>query len=248
MTKEEFAALHTGSEPLVLFNIWDAGSARAVSDAGGRAIATGSLSLAGAQGYDDGEQIPFEALLEIVRRIAGTAPLPLSVDIETGYADEIEALAANAAALRKAGAIGCNLEDQLIGSDALRDPYQQAARIAAVDAAGLFVNARTDLFLAPLIAGESPNRAELVVAAIERAVIYRDAGAGCLFVPGLSDPALIAELCEAVSMPVNVMRLPGMLSNAELGRLGVARISHGPGPWREAMAQVGEAARAALAG
>ena len=247
MTRDEFAALHTSSEPLVLFNIWDAGSARAVVEAGAKAIATGSLSLAGAQGFEDGEAIPFEALLETVRRIAAVIDLPLSVDIETGYADNLEDLSANARALVAAGAIGCNLEDQVIGSDALRDSHEQAERIAAINEAGLFVNARTDLFLAPLMAGEDPNRAELVEAAIERAAIYKSAGAGCFFAPGLSDPDLIQRLCGSVKLPLNVMRLGGMPSNAELGRLGVGRISHGPGPWRDAMAQVQKAASAALA-
>ena len=248
MTKEAFAALHSSSEPLVLFNIWDAGSARAVADAGACALATGSLSLAGAQGYEDGEAIPFGELLAIVRRIADASDLPLTVDIETGYADTLEMLAANAAALLDAGVVGCNLEDQLIGKGTLRAPHDQAERIKVVARAGLFVNARTDLFLAPLMAGDNPNCAKLVDAAIERAAIYRKAGAGCLFVPGLSDPDLIAKLCDAVRMPVNVMRLPGMPSNADLSRLGVARISHGPGPWREAMALVAAAARSAMAG
>ena len=246
MTKNEFAALHDSSDPLVLFNIWDAGSAYAVAAAGAKAIATGSLSLAGAQGFDDGEAIPFDALIATVRRIASVTDLPISVDIETGYADDVDQLSANAGALIAAGATGCNLEDQIIGSDALRDPAEQAARIKAVNDAGLFVNARTDLFLAPLMAGEDPNRAELVEVAIERAHAYAAAGAGCFFVPGLSNPDLIATLCKQVPIPVNVMRLDGMGTNAELGALGVARISHGPGPWREAMAQVEAAARAAF--
>ncbi|XUU60406.1 isocitrate lyase/PEP mutase family protein [Erythrobacter sp. HA6-11] len=247
MTKDLFAALHANSDPLVLFNIWDAGSAKVVADAGAVAIATGSLSVAGAQGFDDGEQIPFDALLAIAERIAGAVSLPLSVDIESGYADSIEALSANAKALRQAGAVGCNLEDQLIGSEALREPAEQAERIEAVNEAGLFVNARTDLFLKPLMRGEDPNQDNLVEAAIERGLIYRQAGAGCLFVPGLSDPDCIKRLCIAVEMPVNVMRLPGMLSNADLGRLGVARVSHGPGPWRDAMSSLAEAATKALA-
>ena len=248
MKKEDFAAQHTSARPLVLFNIWDAGSARAVAAAGASAVATGSLSVAGAQGFEDGEQIPFSALLTTAEQIARVIDLPLSVDIETGYAATIDDLTANARALQVAGAIGCNLEDRLIGSGQLRDPAEQADRIAAVCEAGLFVNARTDLFLAPLMAGEDPNRRELVEAALERAALYRAAGAGCLFVPGLSDPDLTRDLCAAAAMPVNVMRLSGMGSNAQLGALGVARISHGPAPWRAAMAQLEEAAREAMLG
>ncbi|GAA4041679.1 isocitrate lyase/PEP mutase family protein [Parerythrobacter jejuensis] len=246
MTKDAFAALHQSGEPLVLFNIWDAGSASVVAEAGAKAIATGSLSLAGAQGFDDGEAMPFEALLATVRQIAGASDLPLTVDFETGFASDLEVLATNARALHEAGAIGCNLEDRLIGQGGLRGVAEQCERIAAVAAAGLFVNARTDAFLGPLMAGENPNQPALVEQAIARAAAYRQAGAGCFFVPGLSDPDLIAQLCGAVDLPVNVMRLDGMPSNAAMGALGVARISYGPGPWRHAMAQLADAAKEAL--
>lgn len=111
-TIDDFAALHRADDPLVLFNVWDAGSAAAVAEAGAGAIATGSLSLAGAQGYDDGEGMPFAAVLASVRRIAATIDLPLTVDFETGYAEDEQELARNAAALLDAGAIGCNLEDR----------------------------------------------------------------------------------------------------------------------------------------
>ncbi len=247
MTKAEFAALHRSDDPLILFNIWDAGSARAVADAGASAIATGSAAVAGAQGYDDGETMPFVTLVETARLIALSVDLAVTVDIESGYASDLAVLSANAAAIRSAGAIGCNLEDRLIGGEGLRTVGEQADRIAAVERAGLFVNARTDIFLGPLMAGENPNRAELVDAALDRAAAYRQARAGCFFVPGLSDPDLIARLCATVSLPVNVMRLPGMIDNAQLSSLGVARISYGPAPWRTAMAGVEEAARSAFA-
>lgn len=248
MTQQEFAALHVSGDPLILFNIWDAGSAKAVADAGAKAIATGSAAVAGAQGYDDGEEMPFAALITATQQIASAIDLPLSVDMEAGYSEAIEGLAANASALLDAGAVGCNLEDRLIGGEGLRGVKEQAERIGAVHDAGLFVNARTDIFLGPLMAGEDPNSRELVDQAIERAAVYAKAGAGSFFVPGLSDPALIEELIGAVEILVNVMRLEGMLSNAELGKLGVARISYGPGPWRAAMAGIGEAATQAFAG
>jgi 2-methylisocitrate lyase-like PEP mutase family enzyme len=127
-TIDDFAALHRADDPLVLFNVWDAGSAAAVAEAGAKAIATGSLSLAGAQGYDDGESMPFAAVLESVRRIAATIDLPLTVDFETGYAEDERELARNAAALLDAGAIGCNLEDRLLDSAALRDASRRFRR------------------------------------------------------------------------------------------------------------------------
>ena len=238
MTRDDFAGLHDPTAPLVLYNVWDAGSAMAVAEAGARALATGSLSVAGAQGYEDGEELPFECLLRTTAQIARRVDLPLTVDVETGYGDTAADVEDNARAVREAGAVGCNLEDRIIATSALRDTAEQCERIAAARAAGLFVNARTDLFLGPLMAGEDPNRTELVDPAIDRAAAYRDAGADGFFVPGLSDPALLERLCKAVALPVNTMQLDGMGSAAELGRLGVARISYGPAPWRAAMAGV----------
>ena len=247
MTRHEFAKLHRSGEPLVLYNAWDAGSAIAVAEAGASAIATGSHSLAGAQGYDDGEHIPLTRLVETARQIADAVDLPLTVDMEAGYATNLTDLAHNASALIDAGAIGCNLEDRLIRAGGLRSIEEQAERIAAVSGEGLFVNARTDTFLDPLKAGEDPNQIELVHAAIERAAAYRAAGAGSFFIPGLSDPELIGQVCDAVAIPINVMRLPEMVSNSALAKLGVARISYGGAPWHTAMAGVTEAAKEALA-
>jgi 2-methylisocitrate lyase-like PEP mutase family enzyme len=248
MNKDEFAALHDRADPLILFNIWDAGSARAVAGTKAKAIATGSFSLAAAQGFDDGEELPFAALVTTIRSIRRAVDLPLTVDFEAGYAEALATVAENARALVEAGAIGCNLEDRSTAGGGLRDADQQAERIAATDAAGMFVNARTDVFLEPLMAGEDPNRRDLLELAIKRAAIYHKAGAGCFFAPGLSDPSLIAELVRAAPLPVNIMRLDGMIPNRELGAIGVSRISYGPAPWRQAMAHVTEAARQALAG
>lgn len=247
MTKDQFHALHNVDAPLILFNIWDAGSAQAVAKAGAKAIATGSAGLAGAQGFDDGEAIGFDNLLATATQISGAVPnLPLSVDMESGFAKDCGGLARNTTALFNAGVIGCNLEDRLIGDGGLRDIAEQSERIATIDQAGLFVNARTDIFLAPLMAGEDPNRSELVEAAITRANAYHEAGAGCVFVPGLSDAGLIQRMCSEISCPINVMRLPDMVSNGELAKIGVSRISYGPGPWKAAMENVEAAAAEAF--
>lgn len=247
MTKStDFAVLHTPGAPLILYNIWDAGSACAVAKAGAKAIATGSASLAGAQGFEDGEGLPFDALLITVRQIREACEAPLTVDFETGFAETLDGLAANARALVDAGAVGCNLEDRLLDRDALRELSEQSDRIAATNEAGLFVNARTDVFLGPLMRGDDPNTVGLVDAALAREAVYATAGAGSFFVPGLSDPDLIKTVCKSASLPVNVMRLPGMVSNAALADLGVARISYGPGPWKDAMAAVETAARDAF--
>jgi len=246
MSKAEFAALHQAGSPLVLYNIWDAGSAQAVARAGANALATGSASLASAQGFEDGEKMPFEALVRTVSQIGAATRLPLSVDMEAGFADDLATLSDNAAALLNVGAVGCNLEDRLITAEGLRDVAEQAERIAAVDGAGLFVNARTDVFLDAMGAGENPDTQELLDAAMARGAAYAAAGARSFFMPGLSDPHLIAKACAAMAIPVNIMRLPSMVSNAELADLGVRRISYGPAPWRDAIGFVENAARDAF--
>jgi methylisocitrate lyase len=149
-----------------------------------------------------------------------------------------------------AGAIGCNLEDSFPADGSLRDIAVHAARLAAArdaaDAAGLsfFLNARTDVFF------QKPAAAHdiaMVDAALERARAYADAGASGLFVPGVVAEALIARIAEASPLPVNVMAMPASPGRARLAELGVARISHGPGPYRGAMAWLTDAAKAAMA-
>ena len=151
MTIEDFAALHTSTGPLAVSNLWDAGRAAVVARAGAKAIATGSLSLAGSQGFEDGEVLPFDALLATVGQVGRVCGLPLSVDVEKGYAASAEGVRDNLAKLREAGAIGCNLEDRLIVGKGLRDVPDQCERIEAAASAGLFVNARTAIFLEPLM-------------------------------------------------------------------------------------------------
>jgi len=245
-----FAALHVKGAPLVLYNIWDAGSARAVAEAGARALATGSASVAGAHGYPDGEAIPLDLLETVVARIAASVDLPVSVDFEGAYATEPAAAADNVARLIGAGAIGINFEDQVIGGEGLHDIAAQAARIAAVRAAAealdvpLFINARTDLFLKKRTEPES--HAGLMAEAKERAAAYAEAGASGFFAPVLFDEELIAELCAATDLPVNIIMLPGAPAVKRLGELGVARASYGPVPFRVLMAELTARARDAL--
>ena len=243
---ETFAALHRPGDPVVLFNIWDAGSAVAVVGAGARAVATGSASVAGALGRRDGEGLPLDWALENARRIVEAVEVPVTLDFEGGYAVEAEALRANAARVRETGVVGLNFEDQVVGGEGLHAPEVQAARIAAIRAGAgerFWINARTDLFLK---AAPKDHDEDLVAAALDRAARYADAGGDSLFVPGLRDPGLIARVCERSPLPVNVMVFPGMATRAELAALGVARISHGPFPWRAAMAGLTEAARQAM--
>jgi methylisocitrate lyase len=247
---DSFRALHATGTPLVLFNAWDAGSARAVADAGANAIATGSWSVAAANGFADGEQLSLAFALDNLRRIVAAVPaLPVTIDLESGYGDAPDAVARTVAAAIEAGAIGCNLEDSFPADGSLRDIAVHAARLAAArdaaDAAGLpfFINARTDVFFQRPAAAHDAAMAD---AALERARAYADAGASGLFVPGVVAEALIARIAEASPLPVNVMAMPGAPSRKRLAELGVARISHGPGPYRGAMQWLTEAAKAAM--
>jgi 2-methylisocitrate lyase-like PEP mutase family enzyme len=238
-----FSQLHISGNPLVLHNIWDAGSATTIAGQGARAVATGSASVAAAQGYGDGENIPLKLLLALIERITASVTVPVSVDFESGYAGDAETLASNINQLVATGAVGINFEDQIIGKQALFSVEEQSDRIAAVrrqaDACEvpLFINARTDLFLQQ---ADTAQHAGLLGKAINRAAAYRKAGASGFFVPGLIDSALISRLCDAVDLPVNVMALGTTASTAELADTGVARISYGPGPYRQTMAGLAE--------
>lgn len=246
-----FKSLHVKGSPLVLYNIWDAGGAHAVLEAGASAIATGSLSIAAAHGYEDGENIPLDFVLGIISRIVAAVDLPVSVDFEGAYAGDAAGIEANVARLIDTGAIGLNFEDQIVGSDRLYAPGEQAARIAAVRAAAhakdvpVVINARTDLFLK---AGDSVPHASLVDEAVARAAIYAEAGADCFFVPLLSDPVLVGEVCAKVDLPVNVMVLDTTADLTPLIDAGVARISFGPAPFFAATRALTEAARKLMTG
>lgn len=247
-----FHALHIPGDPLVLFNIWDAGSALAVAKAGAKALATGSASVAGARGYTDAESLPMQQALTNAERIVEAINLPLTVDFEGGYAVEPVLVAVHANAIIETGAIGINFEDQIIGGSGLHPLDLQVERIAAIrtvaENAGMdfFINARTDMWLG---AGRSTVAEDARFdEAVTRAKAYADAGASGFFAPGLTDESEIAALCEACALPVNAMMFEAMPSHARLGELGVARISHGPGPWYDAMTALTEAARPLYAG
>ena len=239
---ETFKSLHKKGDPVILYNVWDAGSAKAIADAGAKAIATGSWSVAAAQGFEDGEALPLGFLVQIANRISETVDLPVSIDFEGGYAEAPEALTKNALKLIEAGAIGVNFEDRIVKGEGLYSIEKQCERIKAIkDAAGangvsLFLNARTDLFL-----GSDPaTHASFVAEALDRMAAYADAGADSFFIPGLTAPKEIERITAAASLPVNVMMMGNLDSIQTLSRLGVSRISFGPGPYRTAMAGLKE--------
>ena len=246
---ETFTSLHKKGDPVILFNIWDAGSAGAVRDAGAQAIATGSAPVAMARGYSDGQDFPIEAALDNVRRIVKAVDLPVTLDFESGYAVDPEAISDNVARALDCGVVGFNFEDQIIGGDGLYPFADQAARVEAVrkacDGAGIpaYINARTDIFLK---APAETHDAAMLNDAIARAAAYQSAGASGFFAPGLKDEAMIGQLCAATDLPVNIIALPGTPDTPRLAELGVARVSYGPVPYRQMIAWLTEQARAAI--
>ena len=239
-----FGDLHVPGDPLILYNIWDAGSALAVAGAGAKAIATGSWGVACSLGFKDGETLPINAALENLERILSVTDLPVTIDMEAGYgagSDEVRASVARAAA---AGAVGINIEDKDPVTRVLFETADAAMRIRAAADSGLWINARTDVFI---VTPKEHHDAALADAVIERAKAYADAGANSLFVPFVYDASLIARICEKSPLPVNILVGQGVPDIKTLAGLGVARISYGHGPWAAAMDALAAGAREALA-
>ncbi|WP_329348557.1 isocitrate lyase/phosphoenolpyruvate mutase family protein [Streptomyces sp. NBC_01261] len=247
-----FRALHVPGRPLILPNAWDAASARIVEDTGAPAVATTSAGLAWALGVPDGDRLDRERALEAVARIIATVAVPVSADIESGFAKDAAGVADTVRAVLAAGAVGVNIEDALYGAEidalhggegVLRPVAEQAERIAAAreaaDAEGvpLFVNARIDTYLRG-VGG--------VDATLERAAAFRAAGADGIFVPGVVEPGTVKELADGIDAPLNVLVGPGAPPVAELAALGVARVSAGSSVALAAYAVVRRAARELL--
>ncbi|MFE7317279.1 isocitrate lyase/phosphoenolpyruvate mutase family protein [Streptomyces sp. NPDC057555] len=224
-------------DPLVLPNVWDAGSARVFADAGFPALATPSAGVAASLGYADGAT-PADEMFAAVARIARAVDVPVTADVEAGYGLSARELVGR---LADAGAVGCNLEDSDHGTGALRDPREQADFLAAVRAeAGdaLVVNARIDTFLR----GQAG-----LDAALERARHYAAAGADCLY-PILAPPEVLPELAAAAPLPLNALARAGGPGPRELGALGATRITFGGGLHHAAMATLAEVAERLRAG
>jgi len=241
---ESFVALHVPGDPVVLYNIWDVGSALSVVKAGARALATGSHPVADANGWPDGEQVPMDFAFANARRIADAVEIPLTVDFEGAYSADPEEGGENVRKLAQTGAVGCNFEDQVIGGEGLHPLDLQVKRIAAIRKAvgdAFFINARTDLFLKTQTYDDA-----LVDQVVERGKAFADAGASGFFVPRLSDPQQIERVVREVPLPLNVIAFPGAPDKKVWADAGVARISHGPFPHRALMKTLTEMASAAI--
>lgn len=245
----QFAELHRKGDPVILFNAWDPGSARAVAEAGAKAIATGSWSVAAANGYADGEDLPMDLAIANLERVVRAVELPVTLDFEGGYAADGGGLRKNIGRVIEAGAVGINFEDRVVKGEGIYDIETQSERIAAIRGAAddhdipLFINARTDLYLKT---EPAEHDAALLEEAVARAKAYAAAGASGFFAPGMWKETDIRTLCKESPLPVNILVWKGVPTARELANYGVARVSHGPLPYKEAMQNLTEAARKAI--
>jgi len=234
MNQAEKAALlrqlHRGPSILRLCNVWDGASARIVEEAGFPAVATSSAGVAFSLGYPDVEAIPAAEMLANVGRIAHVVAVPVTADLEAGYED----IERTAVGLVEAGAVGLNLEDfqhgKLVDLAAQIEKIHTLRRVGERLGVPIVINARTDIYLAQL--GDAATRFER---SVERLLAYRDAGADCLFVPGVYDQETIAALVRALQFPLNILAGGGAPTVERLQQLGVARVSLGSGPMRATM-------------
>jgi len=244
----QFHTLHTAGTVLVLPNAWDVASARIVEEAGAAAVATTSAGVAWSLGAPDGDQLGRDLALDLVARVAAAVRVPVTADIESGYASDAKGVAETVEGVIAAGAVGVNLEDGILTPDVgLRPIPEQVERIAAArqaaDASGipLFINARVDPYLLEI--GDPDGR---LGQTLERAEAYAAAGADGIFVPGVTDLDVIARLAESTTKPLNVLAGPGSPTVAQLARCGVARVSIGPAIAKAAYALARRAAEEVL--
>jgi len=230
--------LHHGSQLLVLVNAWDAASAAIVEQMGFPAVATTSAGVANTLGYADGQRVPWAEMVQAIGKIATAVHVPVTADIESGFAADVEGLNRSIEQVIEAGAVGVNLEDVQPGGrqESLFPLEDQIARIRAVRATAerlkvrVVINARTDAFW---LKGQAPEKA--LQNTLERGKAYMEAGADCIFVPGLRETVKIRAVVDHWKAPVNILAGPGVPPIPELERLGVKRLSFGSGPMRAAM-------------
>ncbi len=226
--------MHHGPDPLLLVNVWDVASARIVEEAGFPAVATTSAGIAFARGFPDGEKIHPDRMFASIAQIAGAVKVPVTGDVEAGYGDSPERALHTARNIIFGGAVGMNFEDATGDSNhPLADLSLQLERIRSIREAAskydlaLVLNARTDVYL--LQVGDPAKRYDETV---RRLSAFRDAGADCVFAPGVRDPETIRRLVVDLKHPVNILAGLGSPSVSELAALGVRRISLGSGPMR----------------
>jgi 2-methylisocitrate lyase-like PEP mutase family enzyme len=209
---------------LILTNVADAAGARLVEQLGNKAVATSSAAVAWVHGYPDGNTLPLERLVSTVESIARVISVPLTVDIEAGYSDDLARVAQVVDAVIAAGAVGINIEDGAASPELLARKIETAREVADRRHVNLFINARTDVYLRSLVPAE-----DRVAEALQRAARYQAAGANGLFAAGATSDYEIKALCQGTTLPLNVLGLPGLPSPEALQGLGVRRLSAGSG-------------------
>lgn len=242
---KEFAQLHRQPVPFVLGNAWDVKSAQVFEAAGYKAIGISSQALSAAFGYDDGENLPFEIVLQVARRVVEVVNIPFTVDMEAGYSRTIPGIIENIDKLHDAGVAGINLEDTIPGATRQLQPAADFQKIlsAVTDHISrsnmeLFVNVRTDGFLLGMLTALAET--------LDRIKAYENSGANGIFVPCITQPDDIREVVNATRLPVNIMCMPQLPGFDELASLGVKRISMGPFLFNKVYAHAGELAQAVI--
>jgi 2-methylisocitrate lyase-like PEP mutase family enzyme len=237
---ETFRTLHHGPSILVLPNAWDAASAVILEQSGFPAIATTSAGIAFSLGHPDKQRISREEMLAVVARIASSVKIPVSADMESGYGNRPEDAAQTAQGVIDSGAIGLNLEDadhkegrKLFDLSLQLEKIRAVRETSAKAGIPLVLNARTDVYLE-----EVGNPATRYEETVRRLSAYRDAGADCVFAPGVTDASIIARLTKDLHCPINILASPATPSAPELQKLGVARVSVGSGSMRTSMGQL----------
>lgn len=237
-----FKNLHHQNPPLLLGNVWNAQSALAFQKSGFKAIGTSSAAIAASLGYEDGEIMPFEDLLRIVKNIRSKIDIPLTVDIEGGYSRNIPELIANIIALQKLGAVGINLEDSISDSthkpagrsimniDSFSETINKIKSYLLKNNVEIFLNIRTDFYIMGM-----ENALEETLKRIRR---YEENGADGIFVPCMVQESQIKKVVESTTLPINVMCMPNLPDFEKLGELGVKRISLGPFLYNSAIAHI----------
>lgn len=223
----EFKSLHEAKEPLILGNAWNVQSAKALENAGYKALGTSSAAIAHSLGYNDGEEMAFEDYLFVIERICSSSKLPVSVDLEAGYGKDAQQIFNNIVTLSKLGLVGINIEDslvengerKLVDAGVFSDIIKEIMREIKADSMEMFVNVRSDVFLL--------NAENALEEAKKRIKLYESAEADGIFLPCLTDVGQIHELTGFTGLPVNLMCMPDLPDFSKLAQLGVKRISSG---------------------
>ena len=228
---EQLHLLHNTGKMLVLPNIWDVLGAILLESLAFEAVATASASIAFTNGYNDGENIPFEELLKLLKKIAGSVNIPVTADIESGYADNDAQLEKNIQLLIETGIVGINIEDTDTQTNQLYSVERQCNRIRLIRHVAdemdipLFINARTDVFFQGDVFLTPESKFDEI---LRRGLAYKEAGANCFYPIALRKQEDIQQLVNQLDMPINILTIPGIPDLPALNEMGVARVSLGP--------------------